>query len=73
MNTPDTIRYRAFAANIQRVVNEAHLPPFVMIPVLREALAQLVKQDERQYQADMELMKAANDSEPKEAVADADQ
>ena len=73
MNTQDTVRYREFAANLQKLVNGAQLPPFVLIPVFREALAQLVKQDEQQYQAEKQRMETAKDSEPKEAVADADQ
>lgn len=56
MEKSDTIRYREFIARLQTLVNESHLPPFVMIPVLREALQQLANQDERQYLEDMKKL-----------------
>lgn len=65
MEKSDTIRYREFIARLQTLVNESHLPAFVMIPVLREALQQLARQDERQY---LEDMKKLSTSAPKADV-----
>ena len=50
MKNTYAVRYRQFIANIQKVINEAGLPAFAMIPVVREALQQLIRQDELQYQ-----------------------
>ena len=68
--TPDTVRYRKFVTELQRAVNDASLPAFAMIPVVRELLAQLVRMDERQYTEDVNQME---ESAKKEVVKDANQ
>ena len=59
MNKPSTIAYREFVEKIQQALDTANLPAFVIIPVLRDALAQLVQLDEQQYKRDEAEYRAA--------------
>lgn len=52
MHKPSTVAYREFLDNINDLVNKSGLPAFVLIPVFREILGQLIQNEEMQYEND---------------------
>ncbi len=62
MQKPSTVAYREFLDRINNLVNESGLPAFVLIPVFREILGQLVRNEEVQYAADKKIWDEQNTS-----------
>lgn len=65
MDKPSTLAYRDLIDDITNVINKSDLPPFVVIPVMKEILAQLVQLDEQQYKCDEAKYRAALQAESK--------
>ena len=63
MQKPLNIAYREFCENLQKVINTAELPAFMMLSVVHEATTQLAELSERQYQRDIEEWGKAVNSE----------
>lgn len=61
MVKPATVLQREFKAKIVKAINEAGLPAFALIPILKDALGQLVRIDEEQYQADLKAIEEAGE------------
>ena len=51
---PDSIRRKELIDNIVKSINESMLPPFVVEPIVRDVLTQVVQASEQQYKADVE-------------------
>ena len=66
MEKPDTIRFREFGENIRNCINEAQLPAFVLIPVVRSILDQLTEIDNKKYADDMRQYHAAQEGQSQE-------
>ena len=74
MEKPSTVVYREFVDKIQEAVNTSNLPAFVIIPVIKDTLDQLVRLEERQYQHDAaEWNKARAEKSKSEVNADGGQ
>ena len=73
MQKPSTIVYREFSDNLQDLLNNAGLPAFVMIPLMREALTQLEVIEQRQYQRDLEEWNKALEADSEAVDADGKQ
>ena len=54
MQKPATVAYEEFGTEIERIINNCGLPAFIIIPLLKSAIAQLEEIKERQYQRDLE-------------------
>lgn len=61
------ILHREFVNRMEELINTSGLPAFVLIPVLRDVLNQLIRQDEQQYMSDMNLYNKAMEEERTEA------
>ena len=61
------ILHREFVNGMEELINSSGLPAFVLIPVLRDVLNQLVRQDEQQYLSDINLYRKAMEEEQAES------
>jgi hypothetical protein len=52
MNKPSTIIYEEFKQELANLINNSGLPAFIIEPVLRDYLNEVMLMAQRQYQAD---------------------
>lgn len=52
MDKPATLLQREFQKKIVDAINESGLPAFVLVPILEQALAEVQRIEEQQYQED---------------------
>lgn len=67
MEKPSTVAYHDFMNLLQNLLNDADLPAFVLIPVMREAIVQLEAVEQRQYKRDLDEWNKAVEADGEQA------
>lgn len=68
MDKPSTVLHREFVDKLQNLINGSHLPAFVLVPVVRDALDQLIRLEDQQFQRDAAEWNAERQKEAKTGV-----
>lgn len=68
MDKPSTVLHREFVDKLQNLINCSHLPAFVLVPVIRDALDQLIRLEDQQFQRDAAEWNAEKQKEAKTGV-----
>lgn len=71
MEKPITIKKMEFEKSLAEVVNQSGLPPFILRPIMQEALTQVTQLEAQQLQNDIsEYQKSLEEEESESEVAD---